>query len=184
MRVIAGKYRRTTLYTLQGKSTRPTADRIKETLFNIINDDVYESDFLDLFAGSGQIGIEALSRYASSVTFVDSKRESADCINANLERCHTPENAEVICGNAINTLKRFPDNSFDIIFMDPPYKSGYEEDILKFLSESDVIRDNGLVITEADINNDFTYTKSLNFELVQDKKYKNNRHLILRKIHK
>ncbi len=181
MRVIAGKYRRITLSTVKGLDTRPTTDRIKETLFNIINDEVYGSNFLDLFAGSGQIGIEALSRYASNVTFVDNNRACIDCIDANLLKCHIDEGVKVLCGNALTTLKRL-DEGYDIVFMDPPYGKDIERDILAFLSEESIVTEGGLVIVEADLKSEFDYISELNFELVQDKRYKNNRHLILRKI--
>ncbi len=181
MRVIAGKYRRITLNTVKGLDTRPTTDRIKETLFNIINDEVYGCSFLDLFAGSGQIGIEALSRHASSVTFIDNNRACVDCIKDNLLKCHIDEGATVINGNALATLKRL-DEDYDIVFMDPPYGKDIERDVLEFLSEESIVTDGGLVIVEADLKSEFDYISELNFELVQDKRYKTNRHLILRKI--
>ncbi|MCR4612322.1 MAG: 16S rRNA (guanine(966)-N(2))-methyltransferase RsmD [Lachnospiraceae bacterium] len=182
MRVIAGKYRRLTLNTIKGDNTRPTTDRIKETLFNIIRDEVDGSNFLDLFAGSGQIGIEALSRNAISVTFVDNNRKAIECINENLDKCHIKEDVTVIQGSCMTTLKRLDDKCFDIIFMDPPYRMGLEKDILSYLSDNTVIKEGGLVIIESDLDTEFEYINNLNFELIQDKKYKTNRHLFLRKL--
>lgn len=180
MRVIAGRCKRLILNTLPGINTRPTTDRIKETLFNIINDEVVDSDFLDLFAGSGQIGIEALSRYAKCATFVDNNKKAIECINDNIKKCHLEEYAEVINGNCLTTLKRFKDNSFDIIFLDPPYGMDYERGILEYLSESNVLKDDGLIIVEANLSTDFSYIKDLSLEIEQDKQYKTNRHLFIR----
>ncbi|HAQ51923.1 MAG TPA: 16S rRNA (guanine(966)-N(2))-methyltransferase RsmD [Lachnospiraceae bacterium] len=181
MRVIAGKCRRLNLDTIKGDNTRPTTDRIKETLFNIISDEVVDSDFLDLFSGSGQIGIEALSRYASSATFVDNYRLAIDCINSNIKRCRLEDNSNVICDNVFSAIKRFKDNSFDIVFLDPPYNKGFERDILKYLDESSIIRNDGLIIVEADLNTDFTYLNKYSLELERIKEYKTNKHLFLRK---
>ena len=181
MRVIAGKCRRLNLDTIKGDNTRPTTDRIKETLFNIINDEVVDCDFLDLFAGSGQIGIEALSRYAASATFVDNYRKAIECINNNIAKCHLEECSNVICDNVLSAIKRFKDNSFDIIFLDPPYNQGIEENILEFFDNSNVLRKNGLIIVEADINTDFSYVEKHSLDLVREKKYKTNKHLFFRK---
>ena len=130
MRVIAGKCKRLILNTIPGDNTRPTTDRIKETLFNMINEEVVDSDFLDLYAGSGQIGIEALSRYARHATFVDNNKKAIECINNNLMKCSLEDEADVINSNCLSALKRFEADSFDIIFLDPPYNKGYEREIL------------------------------------------------------
>lgn len=182
MRVIAGRYKRLTLSTPKGLDTRPTTDRIKETLFNIIGNDVADSNFLDLFAGSGQIGIEALSRYAKSATFIDNNRASVDCIKSNLDKCHIGDEATVINDSCITALKRFKSNSFDVVFMDPPYGNGLEKDILEYLSDSDILTDDALIIVESDLTTEFDYVEKLGYEPVQDKQYKTNRHLILRMI--
>lgn len=181
MRVIAGRCRRLTLNTLKGSHTRPTTDRIKETLFNIINEEVVDSDFLDLYAGSGQIGIEALSRYAASATFVDNSRDAVSCINSNIEKCHLEEYSTVLCDNVLSALKRFKDESFDIIFLDPPYGKCYEKDILEYLSASNILKSDGLIIVEADLNTDFSYIEELTFTIEKEKKYKTNKHLFIRK---
>ena len=181
MRVISGQYRRTVLNTLPGDATRPTTDRIKETLFNIINDEVNGAAFLDLFSGSGQIGIEALSRYAESVTFIDNNRRATECIKDNLKKCRAEDGYTVICSDVIGALKRFKDNEFDIVFMDPPYGKGLEKEVLHILSDSNIVKNNGLIIVEADLLTDFNYINDLHFTDVRDKQYKTNRHLILRK---
>ena len=200
MRIIAGTARSLPLRCPEGMDTRPTSDQIKETLFNIINDEVLGSNFLDLFAGSGQIGIEALSRYAASVTFVDNNRAAIDCIKSNLDKCHidtdagsshisldsddSPADAKasVICSDCLMQLKHLKKERFDIVFMDPPYGKGLEKEILTFLADSDILTDNALIIAEADLYTDFEYVSKLGYGIIQDKKYKTNRHLLLRKI--
>lgn len=180
MRVIAGKCKRLILNTIPGDNTRPTTDRIKETLFNMINEEVVDSDFLDLYAGSGQIGIEALSRYARHATFVDNNKKAIECINNNLMKCSLEDEADVINSNCLSALKRFDADSYDIIFLDPPYNKGYEREVLEYLSESNILRKDGLIIVEADLKSDFSYVEELSFTIVRDKKYKTNRHLFIR----
>ena len=123
MRVIAGSARRLQLKTVEGMDTRPTQDRIKETLFNMINNDLYGAAFLDLFAGSGAIGIEALSRGAASAVFVDVSPASIDIVNKNLTSTGLIGAARVIKSDYSAFLLKSTD-TFDIAFLDPPYKSG------------------------------------------------------------
>ena len=105
MRVIAGTARRIQLETVKGNNTRPTTDRIKETLFNIINNDLYDIDFLDLFSGSGAIGIEALSRGANSATFVENNRNAIKCIETNLEKTNLKEQGNIVFGDVMRSLE-------------------------------------------------------------------------------
>lgn len=181
MRVIAGKCRRLLLETIKGNDTRPTTDRIKETLFNIINDDLYDCRFLDLFAGSGQIGIEALSRGAKHATFVDNNKKAIECINNNIIKCKLENESTIICDNYFSALKRFKDNSFDIIFIDPPYGNQLEKEIIEYLSSSDIIEKDGLIIIEASLDTDFSYISDLGFKMIKEKKYKTNKHVFLKR---
>ena len=123
MRVIAGSARRLLLNTVEGMDTRPTTDRIKETLFNMIHNDLYGSTFLDLFAGSGAIGIEALSRGAKEAIFVDSGNRQIACIRDNLKTTKLEDRARVIDSDVFSVLKKLEQTGcpFDFIFMDPPY---------------------------------------------------------------
>ena len=122
MRVIAGSARRLLLKTIEGMDTRPTTDRIKETLFNMLNTQIPGCTFLDLFSGSGAIGIEALSRGAKQAFFVESNPEAVSCIRENLSRTHLEEGALVLSCDVIPGLKKLEGRNprFDIIFMDPP----------------------------------------------------------------
>ena len=139
MRIIAGEYRGRVLKSPADRKTRPTSDRLRETLFNILNPKINEETrFLDLCAGTGAIGIEALSRGAEFVTFVDKSRKSCALIEANLDLLQIPEDeTEVVLSSAEDFVRRTKQNtSFDIIFFDPPYKSDYE-DILRAVSDAD-----------------------------------------------
>lgn len=124
MRVIAGSARRLLLKTVDGMETRPTTDRIKETLFNMLQNDLYGARFLDLFAGSGAIGIEALSRGAKEAVFVDKGDGQISCIRENLKTTHLEEKARVMSADVTEAVRRLDRDgkSFDFIFMDPPYR--------------------------------------------------------------
>ena len=157
MRVIAGKARRLQLKAPEGMDTRPTADRVKESLFNMINPDLYGCSFLDLFSGSGAIGIEALSRDADKAVFVDKSTVCADIIKANLEFTKLSENAEIIIDDICLAIAELGvrGEKFDIIFMDPPYKEGYYSHVLTEIKKAGILSENGYVVAEAAKNYDF-----------------------------
>ena len=183
MRVIAGKARRIPLITPPGNDTRPTTDRIKETLFNILQDDLYDCRFLDLFAGSGGIGIEALSRGAAKATFVENDRKAVQCIKSNLEKTGLAQQADVRTTDvtvAIAALGREGD-PYDIIFADPPYRKGWEEKLLGLLADSNVANEDTLIITESALETPMDYVDEAVYEVVRVKDYKSNRHVFLRK---
>lgn len=179
MRVIAGKARRIQLDTPKGQEVRPTTDRIKETLFNILNPYIYDSYFLDLFSGSGAIGIEALSRGAKEVTFIENNQQALACIKDNLERTKLIKNANIYNSDVIKALKKINDKKFDLIFMDPPYNKAFEKDVLVFLSQSDIINQNTIIIVESDLETKFDYLNELGFNTYKIKKYKNNKHIFI-----
>ena len=183
MRVIAGKVRRMTLVTPQGKDVRPTTDRIKETLFNMINNDMPQAVFLDLFSGSGAIGIEALSRGASKAYFVESNKKAVQCIKDNLNFTKLQDDAVVMAMPVESALKDLEHKvKFDFIFMDPPYDKLYEKDVLIFLSKSDLINKSSRIIVEASLDTDFSYASELGYEIIKEKKYKTNKHVFLKLI--
>lgn len=182
MRIIAGTARSLPLKTPEGLETRPTSDQIKETLFNMLQADVYGSYFLDLFAGSGQIGLEALSRGALYAVFVDNGRKAVKCIEDNIAFTKFNDKAKVIASDAISAIHSMNSKfKFDIIFMDPPYRTGIEKEVLEALSHSQLLKDNTLIIVEAAMETDFDYLDELGYELVKTKKYKSNKHVFLRK---
>ena len=184
MRVIAGSARRLLLETAPGDNTRPTTDRIKETLFNILSYDIPGCNFLDVFAGSGGIGIEALSRGAEKAVFIEKDPAALKCINRNLERTHFTENSRVIKGDAatsVSMLRAANYGVFDIVFMDPPYGKGLAADVLRVLRMSDVINDETLIIVEESIRAEAEEVVPDGYKVTRVKDYKTNRHFFLRR---
>ena len=150
MRVISGSARGHKLKAPEGLTTRPTTDRIKESLFNIIAGDLYMCRFLDLFSGSGAIGIEALSRGADKAVFVDRDSKSVSVIKYNLEAVWLKDRAQVLNCDVFSAISRLKglDEKFDIIFMDPPYDKGLVEKTLTYIAKSSILDDEGYIIAE------------------------------------
>ena len=172
MRVISGNLRGTKLYTLEGLETRPTLDRVKESLFNIINFDIKDCTFLDLFAGSGAIGIEAASRGAKKVVMCEKSKNAYDIINKNLEKTRLLEDVKVYNLDFEKCIENKLSESFDIVFLDPPYKSDYAYKATKLLMEKKLITKDTLIILETDIEqiveNQF---EKLDLKEINKKKY-------------
>lgn len=152
MRIITGTARGTKLFTLEGIATRPTLDRIKEPLFSIIQVRIPEANVLDLFAGSGALGMEALSRGASNCVFCDCSNKATGIIYKNLEKTKLQEKSEVYTANYNTCLKKIKDKkmSFDIIFLDPPYASDLIYQASEKIIEYELLNKDGLIIAETD----------------------------------
>ena len=182
MRIIAGRARSLPLKTVPGTATRPTTDRIKETLFNMLNPCIPGASFLDLFAGSGGIGLEALSRGAARAVFVERDRGAAACIQENIQFTRFTAESTLLCMDVFAALKKLAgEGPFDIIFMDPPYGLLLEKQVLEFLQGSPLVSEDTRIIVEASLETDFSYLGELGYELVKLKKYKTNVHVFLRK---
>jgi len=183
MRVISGTARHLILKTLPGNDTRPTTDMIKETLFNMINFDLPGARFLDLYAGSGAIGIEALSRGAVSATFIDNNAKAIAIIKENLEHTRFTDLADVITAEAVSGLRRIEASKkqYDIVFMDPPYSQGFEESALRYLKTSKIIDSDTLIIIEMSKDTDIENIKNMGFEVEKIKAYKTNKHIFVRR---
>lgn len=183
MRVIAGKARRIMLDTPRGLATRPTTDRIKETLFNMINYDLPDCRFLDLFSGSGAIGIEALSRGCKSAVFVEQDKEALACIASNLKRTRLEDDAKVLAMEVTGALQylKADGEPFDIIFMDPPYRQGFGERVLRALADSPVCTEDTTVILEEALETDTAFVHECGFAILKEKCYKTNKHIFVRK---
>lgn len=182
MRVIAGKARRLNLKTLPGLETRPTTDRIKETLFNILQPYMADCSFLDLFSGSGGIGIEALSRGADHAVFVEKNPRACACIRDNLAFTRLEKDAKVLNMDVLQALRSLEGRDvFDCIFMDPPYENGLEEQVLDYLKESRLLSEDTLVVVEADLHTSFAYAEEMGYELLREKIYKTNKHVFLQR---
>ena len=182
MRIIAGTARSLPLKTIEGKDTRPTTDKTKETLFNVMQFDVPGAYFLDLFAGSGQIGLEALSRGAAYAVFVEKNPKACSCIRDNLSFTKLAEHGKLLNMDVLQALRSLEgEEAFDCIFMDPPYNHDLERQVLEYLSDSSLADDHTLIITEADLHTDFSYVTDLGYELARSKEYKTNKHIFLYK---
>ena len=147
MRVITGKARGVALKTPEGMKTRPTSDRVKEALFSIIQFDIPNAKVLDLFAGTGQLGIEALSRDAKYAVFIDELDQACKLISDNLKKTKLENYARVIRSDYEIFLKNCKEK-FDIIFLDPPYAEKFLENALNFITEIDILQSGGIIVTE------------------------------------
>ena len=150
MRVISGSARGTVLHSIEDISTRPTLDRVKESLFNIIQNNIEDTTVLDLFAGSGAIGIEFLSRRAKQVYFCDKSSKAVAMIEKNLEKTKLKEKAIVYNKDYIDCINAVKNTKFDIIFLDPPYKEEFALDAIEKISNLQLLKDDGIIIIETD----------------------------------
>ncbi len=147
MRVITGSAKGVRLKTPDGLKTRPTADRVKEALFSAIQFEVQGARFLDLFAGTGQMGIEALSRGAQSAVFVDEWRTACNLVRENLQLTKLSDRARIVNLDYLSYLKTCRE-TFDIVFLDPPYAEIFLENALNKISEIDILSERGIIICE------------------------------------
>lgn len=184
MRIIAGTARSMPLKTLPGVETRPTTDRIKETLFNMIHFDLPGANFLDLFAGSGGIGLEAVSRGAVKAVFVDNSKKAAACIEENIRFTKFTEETDLLCMDAVAAIRSLEGKyQFDLVFMDPPYGKGLEHLVLSALKESDIITEDTILIVETSLDTDLSELEMDGaFAITKEKRYKTNRHVFLKRV--
>ncbi|MGI6020257.1 MAG: 16S rRNA (guanine(966)-N(2))-methyltransferase RsmD [Lachnospiraceae bacterium] len=182
MRVIAGTARSLPLKTVSGNDVRPTTDKTKETLFNVLGFDVPECRFLDLYAGSGAVGIEALSRGAHSCVFVEKSRAALKIIDENLRFTRLSERADVRAQDAGVFLAGCFSRKFDIIFMDPPFGKELEKGSIELIAKNNILEDYGIMVVETLLNTDFYYLTDLGFEIFKVKNYKTHKHVFIRKM--
>lgn len=181
MRVIAGTARSLPLKTPTGMDTRPTTDRIKETLFNVIQNEVPGAAFIDMFSGSGGIGIEALSRGARKCYFLENDKEALNCIRDNLKFTKFEDRAVILSQDAFLSLNNIFEKEIDVIFMDPPYRQELEKQALQILKSMKYVTPDTLIIVEASKETEFAYLDEMGYDLVKEKVYKTNKHLFIRK---
>lgn len=176
----AGKGRSLPLKTIEGIDTRPTTDRIKETLFNMLQYEIADCRFLDLFAGSGQIGLEAVSRGAKEAVFVESGKKAAACIQDNINFTRFNDQCRLLQMDVMAAIRSLEGKgAFQIIFMDPPYNQELEKDVLMLLSKSSLVDESTVIIVEASLKTGFEYLDELGFTLDKCKKYKTNLHAFI-----
>lgn len=147
MRIIAGDYKGRRLTSPVDDRVRPTTDKVKEAIFSILTNEIYGSNVLDLFSGSGNLGLEALSRGAEHCWFCDSSRDSLKLIRENIRYCRADEKATVIAGDFRKVLSGL-DTKMDIILLDPPYGKGMLPECFELIGEYDLLTENGLILAE------------------------------------
>lgn len=180
MKVISGtlKGRKIDGYNLDG--TRPTMDRVKESLFAMIQNYIGESICLDLFAGSGNLGIEAISEGATFVYFNDNNKKAVEIIKKNIKKFNILEKSEILNMSHKKALNELTGKKIDIIFLDPPYKTNYIEESIKLIDSNNLLSDNGIIVCESSDLNKIIYTD--NFQVLKEKKYGDKWVVILEKI--
>ena len=169
MRVITGKARGVNLKTPDGLQTRPTADRVKEALFSIINFDIPNATVLDLFGGTGQLGIEALSRGAKNAVFIDESDKACVLIKENLRRTKMEQQGRVLRSDYLTYL-RSAKEKYDIIFLDPPYAEVFLENALKCISEIDILQSGGIIVCERPLGKELPW-EFAGYQRSKDYKY-------------
>ena len=152
MRIISGEARGTKLETLEGLDTRPTLDRVKEALFSIIQNEICEAKILDLFSGSGALGLESLSRGAEIAYLCDSSKKAIEIIKQNVKKTHFEDRVRIINKDYKKCLEEVKDTQFDIVFLDPPYRTNYGIDAAKFITQNNMLTNDGIIIFETDKN--------------------------------
>ena len=178
MRVISGTARGRKLFSPEGMDTRPTSDRVKEAIFNIISPEIRAARVLDLFAGSGALGIEALSRGAESAVFVENNKTAQEVLTKNIEITRFDDKSKVFC-LSYDAYLESASEKFDIVFLDPPYKSGYYKKALELLKDFNLLSEGGIVIAEYEYGQ--TLPSVLGYELLKDRKYGKTSVAVLKK---
>ena len=173
MRVISGNARGRKLVSLEGNNTRPTLDRVKEALFNIIQFDIADKTVLDLFAGSGAIGIEAISRGAKFATFCDNSREAIEIIKTNVKNTRCSDKALILEQDFTRALKYLAknDKKFDIIYLDPPYKTKLANTAIDIILELNLLSKDGIIILETDDTNKEEEIRNKPIQIFDKRKY-------------
>lgn len=172
MRIISGNARGTKLYTLEGQATRPTLDRVKESLFNIIQNEIPNSIFLDLFSGSGAIGLEAASRGAKRVILCDKSKDAVKIINRNIEKTHLKDKVELYNLDYEILLNSKIKQNLDIVYIDPPYDSDFAIRSLKILVSNKLVnKDSKIIIETDDKENILKEIENMEIEIIDKRKY-------------
>lgn len=172
MRIIGGRAKGTKLYTLEGESTRPTLDRVRESLFNILQFKIPDAIFLDLFSGSGACGIEAVSRGAKKAILCDKSKQAIEIIKKNIEKTHTQQQIELYQTTFEELLTTKIKEKLDIIFMDPPYQTDFAYEAVKIIIEKNLIGEDSIIVIETDQEKRVKeQLKKVEIEIMDERKY-------------
>lgn len=172
MRIIGGRARGTKLYTLEGETTRPTLDRVKESIFNIIQQDIQDSVFLDLFSGCGAMGLEAVSRGAKKAILCDKSKEAIKIIRKNIEKTKFMDNTVVLSMDFEQALNSEIKEKVDIVYLDPPYKTDFIYKAIKLMINNLIIDKNTKIILETDEEERvLKEIEQLDIEVIDKRKY-------------
>ncbi len=174
MRIITGSARGTKLQTLEGETTRPTAERVKEAIFSMIQFDLQDAEVLDLFAGSGQLGLEALSRGAAKAHLVDKSAEATAIIRANAQKTHLWDRCRLMTMDYADYLRGSKGQAkFDFVFLDPPYGSGFLQKALHLLADADILAEDAWIFAEEETDDIFGGDEELEskYEIVKQSRY-------------
>ena len=184
MRIISGTARGTKLFTLEGEHTRPTLDRVKEAFFNIIQNEIEDSVVLDLFSGSGAIGLEFASRGAKKVYLNDNSKEAVNIIKQNINKTHLSTKVELYNMDFLKLIQNIKENKFDIIYLDPPYKTNFIILALNELLKNKKITEESLIIIETDEEKRVIeqIEQQRSFEITDKRKYGRAYIIFLRKV--
>lgn len=181
MRVIAGSARSLQLKTPPGNHTRPTTDKYKETLFNVLQSYLGGAVFVDLYSGSGGIGIEALSRGSKKAYFVENNTAAHRCIVDNLNHTKLADKATVLKQDVLFALQNSIHETVDVIFMDPPYVEHAEVQVLQFLASWKYLDEDAIIVVECDLEADFDFIEGIGLEVYKIKEYKTCQHVFIRR---
>ena len=182
MRIVAGTYRSRVIQAVEGNSTRPTQAKIKEAIFSRIGPYFDGGVMLDLFAGSGQIGLEAVSRGAACAVFVEQEKKACACIEENIRFTKSGGETKLFRSDVVGAIRAMSGAyRFDVVFLDPPYGQGLEQEALRALAASTLLADEALLILETSLNADLSWAEETGYEVCRVKKYKTNEHVFMRK---
>lgn len=172
MRIISGTHRGAKLYTLEGNEiTRPTLDRVKESLFSMLINDLTDANVLDLFSGSGALGLESISRGAKKAVLCDSSRKAVNIINQNVQKLKVENQVEILHSDFKKALEILKEREFDIIFLDPPYKSDFDIQAVKAIKECKLLEKDGVIVIETDSDEKIKQLECLDINILKVRKY-------------